>query len=82
MKIFYNRCIKQLIALFKKILMRWQKCGRSCQGHGLQIFDGNVTHLDIDRFSRNLGKLSFSYMSTTTENVSSIGKKKWGEDTP
>ena len=55
--------------------MRWQKCGRSCQGHGLQIFDGNVTHLDIDRFSRNLGKLSFSYMSTTTENVSSIGKK-------
>ena len=55
--------------------MRWQKCGRSCQGHGLQIFDGNVTHLDIDRFSRNLGKLSFYYMSTTTENVSSIGKK-------
>ena len=44
-------------------------------GAWMQNFNGNVTDLDIDRFSRNLGKLSFSYMSTTTENVSSIGKK-------
>ena len=48
----------------------------------LQNFDGNVAIQDIDQFSRNLGKLSFSLISTTKKNFSSIRKKSRGKIHP